>query len=669
MTDILPPPSEEQMAVIHAINDGFCVSVSAVAGSGKTTCMLQVVSSISPYRNSVIVTYNRALADECKLRIRRYNLQDRVSCYTIHGLISRVSCSICNDDTKLDNIVKKWEAGCAQTLFKPIPLGLVLLDEAQDLRPSFHRALNYIFSEKTNLQMCLVGDTNQLLYDFPTYGCDKASAIYLEKPKEKWKDLTKREWKSLPLSVSYRLTPNIATFVNTFWGTNIVAGNNNSKNLPVEYFVKYLFPPKQGHDDKKKLDTKFLAKIIDDHGPENVLFLASSVKSDRCPIRVHANELMKVQKKGQQKYSFDIKENARGFEGKADTKNKVRVWTFCGSKGVEADVVVVFGLDIFPGGTMSSLNQVGVALSRARKRLIVLHQMSFSQREGKFTPNMIYPLLGDSPDAKEYTIRCNSCSKKISLPMCVNQDKDAVEFRAKCSIEALSWLQENQVVTIEGIFPTKIRNENRPCVEEFHLASAFAYFSASAEMKFISCGNFSVESGIKERIEYDTEVQFSTTKEDVSALYGEALTYMMQWELNGFCPNVETVVNDGIIHFDDNYQYSQDAVILQIKKKKCEALSSHMMDIMTRSFHKKKMKGEDVIKFLNTRMRLQKKRQKDDKMIYFPVKAVCIKPDDDAQLKEFLPIIKTLYHAPHKEPWHWIYIGKLFNITYLLKIM
>ena len=42
-----------------------------------------------------------------------------------------------------------------------------------------------------------------------------------------------------------------------------------------------------------------------------------------------------------------------------------------GSKGCEAEVVVVFGFEMSDTARVTSLNQMGVALSRARSRLIV----------------------------------------------------------------------------------------------------------------------------------------------------------------------------------------------------------------------------------------------------------------------------------------------------------
>mmetsp|Transcript_20710 Transcript_20710/g.51060 ORF Transcript_20710/g.51060 Transcript_20710/m.51060 type:complete len:109 (-) Transcript_20710:72-398(-) len=103
------------------------------------------------------------------------------------------------------------------------------------------------------------------------------------------------------------------------------------------------------------------------------MFLAKSLQNPNSPIRVHVNELTKIEEHGQQKYKFHFMEKSPAFEGRADFENKVRVWTYCGVKGCEADCVVVFGLEVPDlSATIASLNQFCVALSRARKRLICL---------------------------------------------------------------------------------------------------------------------------------------------------------------------------------------------------------------------------------------------------------------------------------------------------------
>ena len=187
---VLPSPSPEQQRIIQAVQQGQCVTVKACAGSGKTTCMLQVAQQVllaQPHRNVVIITYNRSLADECKVRIAKlHQIQQRIHCYTIHGLVSRYAGQICNDDNKLLQTLQVWDRNHGITFNThgrssvPPPLDLVMLDEAQDLRPLFHKLLSHIFNttvhetknsnndddgdRKTNqknsssMQLCLVGD-------------------------------------------------------------------------------------------------------------------------------------------------------------------------------------------------------------------------------------------------------------------------------------------------------------------------------------------------------------------------------------------------------------------------------------------------------------------------------------------------------------------------------
>eukprot|EP00965_Chrysotila_dentata_P255419 6212218-Pleurochrysis_carterae.AAC.1 len=57
------------------------------------------------------------------------------------------------------------------------------------------------------------------------------------------------------------------------------------------------------------------------------------------------------------------------------TMGKLRILTFCGSKGCEADCVIVLGLDVYDETKIVSRNQIGVALSRARQQLIVQYDM------------------------------------------------------------------------------------------------------------------------------------------------------------------------------------------------------------------------------------------------------------------------------------------------------
>ena len=232
---------------------------------------------------AVIATYNRALADECNARIQKLGLSGLIKCYTFHGLVAKSAGRSCRNDTELLQILAEWDQGTAQPLWR-LPCSIVMLDEVQDLRPSFANALNVILSNAAtsdSLQLLVVGDSDQLLYDFETYGADKASPRYLQNAEVEFGCFTTgRSWTRLKLNTSYRLTQNTAGVVNAIWGTSISGGNAGSPNVPVQYRCVYPYPSTR-LSSEQYLATDELAAIITEHGPENVMLLANSLKSDK----------------------------------------------------------------------------------------------------------------------------------------------------------------------------------------------------------------------------------------------------------------------------------------------------------------------------------------------------------------------------------------------------
>ena len=147
----------------------------------------------------------------------------------------------------------------------------------------------------------------------------------------------------------------------------------------------------------------------------------------------------------------------------------------------------------------------------------------------------------------------------------------------------------------------------------FYLTSEFHYFAASEEETFLSYGAWTKESGVVHRINYTVDVQFERTKEDVSALYGEALMFMLQWERHSFFPNIETVVNNGILAVDVTSRYNEQDVLNLYRWKVCEPLSPAHEILFCQAFKDKaSLRGKDLIIFLNTRIKLRMKRVDGD---------------------------------------------------------
>ena len=206
----LPRASQEQVAIVEAVRGGHCVRITAYAGTGKTTTAMIVVCDDD--KTNTIITYNRALADETNATIRKLGISN-VVCYTYHarvGIAAAMRGKV-NNDAKLLTIVDQWDRGVP--VRQPIVSDRVMIDEVQDMRPSFYRAVVHMIAP--NRQLLVLGDENQMLYD---YGKDDvAHTGFLMQPHEYFASVTVgREWVTRTLSTSYRLTQNIACFVIVF---------------------------------------------------------------------------------------------------------------------------------------------------------------------------------------------------------------------------------------------------------------------------------------------------------------------------------------------------------------------------------------------------------------------------------------------------------------------
>jgi len=350
---------------------------------------------------------------------------------------------------------------------------------------------------------------------------------------------------------------------------------------------------------------------------------------------------------GRRKYNFHVKVSERGPE--SDVANKVRVWTFCGSKGCEAECVVVFGYDMGDTARVTSLNQMGVALSRAKSRLIVIHGQAFKAKAR--VPLGYYPLLGDTDCAPGNASELKARSK-----------------RAQAAIER--FVLEGVVKPDPSGMPTATEITEEQPYEQAYEASNFTHFSASETRRFLARAQWTTESrlnlGVAKEdggtINYASEVSFEQTSEDVSAIYGNALPYMLQWEVDGYCPQVETLVYDGLLCFSEQKVYSDQDVGDQIMRRSCELMSDRDTRIFRAAFTAVtethgKVSGKVLIRMFRQRIHLTKKRILEcGREITFRVKAVEERVLDEI-MQEHVPKIAEMYRATAKSAAGWAYIA------------
>ena len=367
-----PALTDEQAAVVRDVIElGACARVTAVPGAGKTTLSLALAARCAPGERVLVITYNKNLEVSLTSTVNAKGIEN-LDASTIHGLVMRQSGQLCSDDTEMLNIVES-----TSSVFAALDAHIVMIDEAQDLRPLFVQAIGRILGARkagggraASPRIIVCGDPYQMLYDFPSLGEDKASISFLMDCAQHFGAFAPgRAWTEHTFTQSFRLTPHIASFVNAFWardGHEIVGANDRVPNTRVYYH--YTNPYGQGL-------AQMIQQSIDRYGKEHVLLVGQSTKP-RTPLTAQSNQLnTPVHLKAGDSGALDPKELAK----------KTPVLTACKSKGCEYKVVWFIGFHVYNTELLMSVNQACVGLSRACVELNVV------QATGKH----IYPIGGD----------------------------------------------------------------------------------------------------------------------------------------------------------------------------------------------------------------------------------------------------------------------------------
>ena len=210
---VLPPPTGEQDRALALWVDGVSQVVSAAAGSGKSTLLLHAVSRAPPNARVAILSYNRPLAVEMTTKLDALEGSGLIApgvvaqAFTFHGLCSHLF-ALTPDDTTMESILDAVERGSLQPSAPFCPTH-VCIDEVQDMRLLHHRLLKAVLPP--SCAFLLVGDANQLLYDFEV---PPATTVFMERPEAFFRAAGEAAWHTSRLSVSFRLTPPVAALAN-----------------------------------------------------------------------------------------------------------------------------------------------------------------------------------------------------------------------------------------------------------------------------------------------------------------------------------------------------------------------------------------------------------------------------------------------------------------------
>jgi hypothetical protein len=351
-------PSDEQQAIINAIQNGQNVFVNAVPGSGKTTTVTSLAHQ-TPQKRILQLTYNASLKDE--VRIKTKDLPN-IEVHSYHSFCVKFYDKTGYQDKAIDRIIKT-----DQKPLRTIEFDIISTDETQDQTSVYFQFVKKIIRDNTIKQITqlLLGDSRQSIYKFKG-----ADSRFLSHCNHIW-DATFIE---LELRTSYRLTKPIASFIN-----NIMIGTERihvvKDGPPVTYMIDDVFKP---HNIFTMIETFLKEGFTYD----DIFILAPSVRSNKAsdiksPIIKLENKLREA---GHPCY-VPIDD-----DGKLDDKvlrGKIVFSTFHTSKGRERKIVFVYSFDAIWYNYFSSTydkehldvcpNELYVAVSRASVKLIVIH--------------------------------------------------------------------------------------------------------------------------------------------------------------------------------------------------------------------------------------------------------------------------------------------------------
>lgn len=393
--DSLPAPSLEQENIIDLMQNNHVI-VDSVAGCGKTTTIIHAALRY-PDKSFLVLMYNKRLKEESKQKVKALGLHN-IEVQNFHSFFVKHYDSDSFTDVGLFNTVLK-----NQKPNIPFHYDAIIIDEAQDLKMIFFSALCKIIHDNLtdtlyeddncsnedddndnsdsddwkdpNLpHLVILGDKFQNVYKF--LGSDERFILYAESV-FKMSKIAKLPWKRAKLSISYRLTKQTAAFIN-----NCILGNDRIQAVKegpnVKYFICNLF----------NAPTVLVMDAIKKYGHENIFIVSNSVKGEKSPLRHIANRMSKKNIPIFVPNSDDAEIDEKVING------KLVFTTYNQTKGLERDCVFVLNIDEWnPHKGTDCPNAVYVALTRAKKQLILLH--SDKADYANFVRCMKIPLYAD----------------------------------------------------------------------------------------------------------------------------------------------------------------------------------------------------------------------------------------------------------------------------------
>ena len=269
--------STEQHEVFDNIKNGLNVVVDACAGSGKSTTILSIAKEL-PNKKLLQFTYNAMLRHEVKDKINELKLSN-IQVHTYHSFAVKYYSSIGHTDTGIRKIIYS-DIRPRQEIEK---VDILVLDESQDMTFLYFQLIVKISRDMNNkFQLLVLGDYMQGLYEFKG-----ADIRFLTKADEIWSTLpflSSQDFKKCTLRVSYRITNQMASFINTD-----MLGENRLSAIREGSPVIYIRRPRYQIEQIVVYQIRRL--LAEGESPSDFFVLGASVKGVNSNIRRMENAL------------------------------------------------------------------------------------------------------------------------------------------------------------------------------------------------------------------------------------------------------------------------------------------------------------------------------------------------------------------------------------------
>ena len=375
----LPKPSVEQKAIIKYV-DSYNIIVQAYAGTGKSTTIYHIAKRY-PNKSILVITYNARLKADTREKIRLLKLKN-IEAHSYHSFGYKHCGTHCQTDRGLDDVVRQ-----DLPFLKSFKYDLLIVDEAQDMTPLYYKFLCCIIANNAlPLQMCLIGDRHQTIFDYNEADCrfmDEAEALFHECLENGDNTLA---WKLTHLTISYRLTKDMADYVNmSALSSDCIKPNPDDATKFVDGSVQYIkcnsFSSKIRGSKQYKNDVyDIVCDVLKEYEPSDIFILAYSLNArGRSPPKQLANHIT---------MNSNIQLYVPRDEEKPDSKvtdGKLVFSTFHQTKGLERKVVIVLGFDSSyfkyydKSESDSCPNILYVAMTRAKEKLILIQHSKNDQ--------------------------------------------------------------------------------------------------------------------------------------------------------------------------------------------------------------------------------------------------------------------------------------------------